>query len=58
MSLEDMSAKFDDSLTRHGREKLTGFKRSAKKGGTAASQGTNGVEPDAADGTEEDGTEG
>jgi hypothetical protein len=56
MSLEDMSAKFNASLTRHGKEKLAELKLHAKKGRAAASQTASGVSPGAVDGTEEDGT--
>ena len=51
MSLEDMSAKFNYSLTRHGRDKLAELKLGTKKGRPAASQGTNGVQHDAVDDT-------
>jgi len=51
MSLEDMSAKFNYSLTRHGRDKVAKLKLGAKKGRPAASQGTNGAQHDTVDET-------
>lgn len=51
MSLEDMSAKFNYSLTRHGRDKVAELKLGVKKGRPAASQGTNDAQHDAADET-------
>lgn len=54
MTLEDMSAKFNSSLTRHSKEKLAELKPRAKKNREAASQTANGVSPSALDGTEKD----
>jgi hypothetical protein len=49
MSLEDMSAKFNYSLTRHGRDKVGELKLGAKKGRPAASEGINDAQHDAVD---------
>jgi hypothetical protein len=49
MSLEDMSAKFNYSLARHGRDKVGELKLGAKKGRPAASEGINEAQHDAVD---------